>query len=114
MNGVYISLHVSKQLNKVNRQFMIMDHAFKLAYTIKTTTSCVVHRYNVNANTRNTHMNHENANASTSAGKRNGKKVFLHFHRTFIYTCEPGQCKHKCKSKVKKHRFHWFHVTMAL
>ena len=91
-----------------------MDHTFKLAYTIKTTTSCMVHRYNVNANTRNTHMNHKNANASTSAGKRNGKKVFLHFHGTFIYTCEPGQCKHKCKSKVKKHRFHWFHVTMAL
>ena len=91
-----------------------MDHTFKLAYTIKTTTSCMVHRYNVNANTRNTHMNHKNANASTSAGKRNGKKVFLHFHGTFIYTCEPGQCKHKCKCKVKKHRFHWFHVTMAL
>ena len=74
----------------------------------------MVHRYNVNANTRNTHINHKNANASTSAGKRNGKKIFLHFHRTFIYTCEPGQCKHKCKCKVKKHRFHWFYVTMAL
>ena len=68
-----------------------MDHAFKLCYTIKTTTSYVVHRYNANANTRNTHVNHENANASTSASARNGKKILaLQFDRTFIYTCEPG------------------------
>ena len=31
---------------------MIMDHAFKLAYTIKTTISCVVHRSNANPDTR--------------------------------------------------------------
>ena len=42
------------------------------------------------------------------------EKKLLHFDRTFIYTSEPGQCKHKWKNKVKKHRFHWFHVTMAL
>lgn len=51
-----------------------MDHAFKLCYTIKTTTSCVVHRYNTNANTRNTYVNRKNANASASASTRSGKK----------------------------------------
>ena len=71
-----------------------MDHAFKLSSTIKTTTSCMVHRYGTNANTRNTHVNHKNANASTSASARS-VKIFLYFDRTSIYTCEPGQCKHK-------------------
>ena len=71
--SVYMSV-LSKQWRKVNRQFIIMDLAFKLCYTIKTTTSCVVHRYNANANTRNTHVNHENANVRTSASTRSGKK----------------------------------------
>ena len=47
--SVYMSVNIKK---KVNRQFIIMDHAFKLTYTVKTTTSCVVHRSNANAITR--------------------------------------------------------------
>ena len=51
-----------------------MEHAFKLAYTVKTTTSCVVHRYNANGNTRNAHVNHKNASAITSTFVRSEKK----------------------------------------
>lgn len=52
-----------------------MGHVFKLSYTIKTTTSYMVHRYGANANTRNTHVNRKNANASASASARSGKKI---------------------------------------